>query len=287
MLNQGKLINRKKRKVLEMKSFSLVTSQSSLEHKHIFTLIELLIVIAIIAILAGLLLPALGAVKERTKIISCVSNLKNFSIGSLRYADDYNDWGFPFPGSNGYSPTLLNARVTAGYLAPTDAVNAKKIMKQFVCPSAKYKETSSNYACGAVTTAGLITSYAYEFGTSGRSNNEWYGWFCSSAQNSIYKMGVQRQIPNLRYPGRQITYKGASYQAGSPAIHPMVGDADSYNPGSTMYIYNPYISGPRHHGAGNNVVFLDGHCAMSPRTKLNNKFSTSYGYATIVWYNEQ
>ena len=54
-----------------------------------FTLIELLIVIAIIAILAALLLPALNKARDKGKMIRCVSNQKQVSLFFFQYANDY------------------------------------------------------------------------------------------------------------------------------------------------------------------------------------------------------
>ena len=62
--------------------------------KRFFTLIELLIVVAIIAILAALLLPALNNARETAKKVSCLNNLKTFGTGIVFYAD----------GNHGYVP---------------------------------------------------------------------------------------------------------------------------------------------------------------------------------------
>lgn len=71
-----------------------------------FTLVEMLLVIAIVGTLAAIILPVLGKAKTRAQGIQCVSNLKQFTVGWQIYTDE----------SNNYYP--INSSTTADHEAP-------------------------------------------------------------------------------------------------------------------------------------------------------------------------
>ncbi|GEM_PF-621475 len=60
-----------------------------MERENGFTLVEILVVIAILAMLAGLLLPALSGARERARRTTCMNNLKQFSAAFEMYAEDF------------------------------------------------------------------------------------------------------------------------------------------------------------------------------------------------------
>lgn len=64
-------------------------------NKKAFTLIELLVVIVILGILAALLFPAMGAVREGARRAQCANNLRQHGIAWYLYLDDHDE---RFPG---------------------------------------------------------------------------------------------------------------------------------------------------------------------------------------------
>ncbi|MEM7577241.1 MAG: DUF1559 domain-containing protein [Planctomycetota bacterium] len=96
-----------------------------------FTLIELLVVISIIALLIGLLLPALGAARESGRTIACLSNQKQLGLSFAMYNND-NDGLFPAGYGNAGVPNAYSDKwFMRGGIADYVGLNAEI----WACPS--------------------------------------------------------------------------------------------------------------------------------------------------------
>lgn len=123
-----------------------------------FTLVEMLVVIAVIGILAALLLPVLGISKLKAMRVQCLSNLKQISVANTMYMGDYHETclEYDFTGNR-----LLWMGRLINYHANVDAVR--------LCPAAK----DTNVIKGSFGAANK--SWHWD---SVEPEKRWYGSYC-------------------------------------------------------------------------------------------------------------
>ena len=99
-------------------------------------MVELLVVMAILGILAGLLFPVLGASKDKANRTTCLNNLKQINLGIRMYSDDSSD----------VSPTT---KTNWGWGVPSVAY--KELMKSYVGLKGRSSPQDRLFACPADT----------------------------------------------------------------------------------------------------------------------------------------
>lgn len=148
--------------------------------RRAFSLVDVLVSIAVIGVLIALLLPTLSHVRESTRRIICQSNLRQVGLGIAQYADEWSDFLAPSqfylpdapPPSNGTQLSeMMTLRIEAepgarspnwdglGLLYSTFQLRAPEI---FYCPSHYGSHAFQEYALGWRADAPeLIGNYHY------------------------------------------------------------------------------------------------------------------------------
>ncbi|HUU31065.1 MAG TPA: type II secretion system protein [Phycisphaerae bacterium] len=230
-----------------------------------FTLVELLIVITIIAILAGLLFPAITAAVETAQSLECRNNLKEISAAVLKYAAENNNVIVPAYDEEA-ELYWANILVMRGYVKATNLVaqpNEDPLEKRSIllCPSTlSVKNTTA--------TTPPISPFADEAQGWFELGNDTHRVACSYYWNGCTddELDYWRQFPSLMLPAdetnkRQFLHYLTEIQQRTTFVMAMDGifmDAQLHTPENRGRI------AARHRGnygkrSRTNIVFYDGH----------------------------
>jgi prepilin-type processing-associated H-X9-DG protein/prepilin-type N-terminal cleavage/methylation domain-containing protein len=169
--------------------------------KHLFTLIELLLVIAVIAILASLLLPALKRAKDQASRIKCSGNQKQITVANNMYIDD----------NNGRFPKYCTVWFT--YLIPYIAPECKSEYEYRI----SHKEKML-FHCPNATTEDSWTgnSYYYSYGRNEHMSSDeplvsYPTWFVQKITRVSYPSNAMTLLdaafPNIYDPTKNLSFR--------------------------------------------------------------------------------
>jgi general secretion pathway protein G len=111
--------------------------------KRAFTLIEILVVVAIIALLAAILFPAFQSARGKARSAVCQSNLKQIGAAIQMYTQDYDRFPRGLDPSDKYSPEIWSSRPDVqAFLADTPLLQSDEVLGNYLksagvwkCPS--------------------------------------------------------------------------------------------------------------------------------------------------------
>jgi prepilin-type N-terminal cleavage/methylation domain-containing protein/prepilin-type processing-associated H-X9-DG protein len=170
--------------------------------KSAFTLIELLIVIAIISVLSAVLLPALGAAREKAKASLCVSNLKELGLAVFMYISD-NDGYYPPAASDIYTTNLRRWHgVRKNTTSPFDPSKG---------PLFPYLKTGEIKKCPSFRDF-VTGNGAFEQGTGGYGYNQQY--LGGSPERDPDKAVVPAKDSQIKNPSETIMFSDSAFLSG-------------------------------------------------------------------------
>lgn len=214
-----------------------------------FTLIELLVVVSIIAILAGMLLPALTTARETARQIKCLGALKTMGTAVGSYSSVYSGWCVPFVlTSFTVDPWTNNRDFVEMIGVRTYQWDRTSWKRDFFCPKAKWSNSMS--IIDKWMSAGMVYGMPEPSATNGTILN-----FSSTAKMKGYDIGKVKS-PSTKFNFTENMGNNCSdYNARDPAIYYWVTKDNSDSRWSSAPAY-------RHSNDKSiNVLYFDGHCA--------------------------